>query len=178
MERVRDRTKANPNARGTSNGNERGNSVVRRERKQWLIDNYPSDMRAIRVTYADEPMRHLATSLIGEQVVMFPKPENFGSVLGLQQRVMDVHRYIVDIEVLPCTRCFHCGTPLTIETVTVDRIKPGCLGGKYRTPKMDTREGVTNVRPACAQHNSSLGGAMANSKALKPAKKRALRSVK
>jgi hypothetical protein len=46
-------------------------------------------------------------------------------------------------------RCYRCGELLTIETVTVDRIVPGCEGGTY------ARE---NIRPACGRDNSSTGG--------------------
>lgn len=48
-------------------------------------------------------------------------------------------------------RCYRCGELLTIATVTVDRIVPGCRGGSYR------RE---NIRPACATCNSETGGAI------------------
>lgn len=50
-------------------------------------------------------------------------------------------------------RCFHCGELLTLESLTIDRIVPGCLGGRY------TRE---NIRPACASCNSELGGRLAH----------------
>lgn len=48
-------------------------------------------------------------------------------------------------------RCYRCGTLLDVLTVTVDRIVPGCQGGKY------TRD---NIRPACASCNSVTGGAV------------------
>jgi 5-methylcytosine-specific restriction endonuclease McrA len=48
----------------------------------------------------------------------------------------------------PACRCYRCGALLTADTVTVDRIKPGCHGGTYR------RE---NIRPACGRCNSSTG---------------------
>ena len=47
-------------------------------------------------------------------------------------------------------RCYRCGCLLTVDTVTVDRIVPGCQGGTYRR---------TNIRPACARCNSVTGGA-------------------
>lgn len=47
-------------------------------------------------------------------------------------------------------RCYRCGQLLTVETVTVDRIVPGCRGGRY------VRH---NIRPACATCNSVTGGA-------------------
>lgn len=46
------------------------------------------------------------------------------------------------------TRCYACGKLLDEETVTVDRIIPGCRGGKY------TRD---NIRPACMTCNSHDG---------------------
>jgi len=45
-------------------------------------------------------------------------------------------------------RCYRCGVLLTVDTVTVDRIKPGCQGGTYRRD---------NIRPACGRCNSSTG---------------------
>lgn len=40
----------------------------------------------------------------------------------------------------PACRCYRCGDLLVFETVTVDRIIPGCRGGRY------TRD---NIRPSC-----------------------------
>jgi hypothetical protein len=48
----------------------------------------------------------------------------------------------------PACRCYRCGALLTTETVTVDRIRPGCQGGTYAR---------TNIRPACGTCNSSTG---------------------
>ncbi|GAA4680285.1 HNH endonuclease signature motif containing protein [Nocardioides nanhaiensis] len=48
----------------------------------------------------------------------------------------------------PACRCFRCGDLLTVATVTVDRIVPGCQGGTYRR---------TNIRPACSKCNTDLG---------------------
>jgi 5-methylcytosine-specific restriction endonuclease McrA len=48
-------------------------------------------------------------------------------------------------------RCYRCGELLTAETVTVDRIVPGCLGGRY------VRE---NIRPACIDCNTETGSAL------------------
>lgn len=45
-------------------------------------------------------------------------------------------------------RCFRCGSPLNFRTVTVDRIVPGCKGGRY------TRD---NIRPACMGCNRETG---------------------
>ena len=46
-------------------------------------------------------------------------------------------------------RCYRCGCLLTVDTVTVDRIVPGCQGGTYRRD---------NIRPACGPCNSETGG--------------------
>ena len=46
-------------------------------------------------------------------------------------------------------RCYRCGVLLTVSTVTVDRIVPGCQGGTYRR---------SNIRPACGDCNSETGG--------------------
>jgi 5-methylcytosine-specific restriction endonuclease McrA len=53
-------------------------------------------------------------------------------------------------EGVPACRCYRCGKLLTLVTLTVDRIVPGCRGGTYRR---------TNVRPACSDCNSETGGA-------------------
>ncbi|MEV6413879.1 HNH endonuclease signature motif containing protein [Kribbella sp. NPDC051718] len=45
-------------------------------------------------------------------------------------------------------RCYRCGELLTVDTVTVDRIIPGCKGGTYRR---------NNIRPACGSCNSITG---------------------
>lgn len=49
-------------------------------------------------------------------------------------------------------RCHHCMITLTDKTITVDRIVPGVLGGRY------VRD---NIRPACGTCNSETGGALA-----------------
>jgi len=60
---------------------------------------------------------------------------------------------VIDVErgtegARPACRCYRCGALLTVDTVTVDRIKPGCQGGTYAR---------TNSRPACGTCNSSTG---------------------
>lgn len=52
-------------------------------------------------------------------------------------------------------RCYRCGAMLTVDTVTVDRIVPGCKGGTYRRG---------NIRPACGPCNSETGGGVRSSK--------------
>lgn len=51
----------------------------------------------------------------------------------------------------PACRCYRCGKLLTADTVTADRIIPGCKGGTYRR---------NNIRPACGPCNSEAGGAL------------------
>lgn len=50
---------------------------------------------------------------------------------------------------IPACRCYRCGTLLTLETMTVDRIVPGCKGGTYRR---------TNIRPSCSDCANKQGG--------------------
>lgn len=53
---------------------------------------------------------------------------------------------------IPACRCYRCGCLLTVDTVTVDRIIPGCKGGTYRR---------NNIRPACGTCNYSEGARLA-----------------
>lgn len=55
-------------------------------------------------------------------------------------------------EGIPAARCYRCALLLTVDTVTVDRIIPGCQGGRYVR---------NNIRPACGPCNSETGGALA-----------------
>lgn len=48
----------------------------------------------------------------------------------------------------PACRCYRCGVLMTADTLTVDRVVPGCQGGTYAR---------TNIRPACGKCNSSTG---------------------
>jgi hypothetical protein len=109
-----------PRTRGTSNGNVRGGSEDRRRRREWLVLTYRADKDVmVLLRYSD-----------GRR--MFWTPVDLGTE-GAQ----------------PACRCYRCGVLLTTETVTVDRIKPGCQGGTYRRD---------NIRPACGTCNSSTGG--------------------
>jgi hypothetical protein len=53
----------------------------------------------------------------------------------------------------PACRCYRCGRLLTVNTVTVDRIVPGCQGGTYRRD---------NIRPSCQPCASATGAALGN----------------
>lgn len=46
-------------------------------------------------------------------------------------------------------RCYRCGILLTLWSLTVDRVIPGCRGGTYRR---------NNIRPSCALCASITGG--------------------
>jgi hypothetical protein len=48
-------------------------------------------------------------------------------------------------------KCYRCAAELTDSTITVDRIVPGCQGGRYVRG---------NIRPACLHCNSETGGAV------------------
>lgn len=65
----------------------------------------------------------------------------------LRRRQYLVEAYAADVGDGFC-RCFRCGLLLTVETVTVDRIIPGCRGGRYVR---------SNIRPACLACNTETG---------------------
>lgn len=109
-------------ARGGSNGNERGGSVQRRRRREWLVATYRADVDVLVVTAHPYP-----TALI---------PVERGRVLE-------------GLDVQPACRCYRCGMLLTVDTVSADRIKPGCDGGTYAR---------SNIRPACLTCQCVTGG--------------------
>lgn len=114
--------------RGTTNRNDRGSAEDRRRRREWLVTTY----RANRDLH--------------------PAVEQ-----GLIERVIKPLRSWMQNGVpagqgVPACRCYRCGDLLTANTVTVDRIIPGCMGGTYRR---------NNIRPACGKCNSETGGALA-----------------
>lgn len=114
--------------RGTTNGNVRGNSTTRLQRRIWLVETYRANVDASSFEISNGP---------------WEKPHRVSVPLGSGE---------------PACRCYRCAALLTVDTVTADRIKPGRDGGKYRTPRQDDREGVTNIRPACLTCNSETGG--------------------
>lgn len=114
--------------RGTTNGNDRGSSHTRAARRQWLVKTYRANYDA-RV--------HLVES--GDLIVV--RADCSGT-------------YSDDVEIwddVPACRCYRCGVLLVADTVTVDRIIPGCRGGTYRR---------NNIRPACGPCNSETGGGL------------------
>jgi hypothetical protein len=108
--------------RGTSNGNERGSAESRRRRREWLVRTYRADTDVTSV--------EVSVLDIGPLALLVPVPLGLGT---------------------PACRCYRCGALLTVDTVTADRIKPGCQGGTYRRD---------NIRPACGRCNSITGGAV------------------
>jgi hypothetical protein len=112
--------------RGTSNKYVSGNSEDRRRRRAWLLTTYAAD-----------------------QVLVTPR--GFKIQFPVPRRKIEMYQLVGDV-VEDCCRCFRCGILLTIVTLTVDRIIPGCKGGTYRRD---------NIRPACGPCNSETGGSLA-----------------
>lgn len=119
---------AKPSRRGTSSKDVQGNSTDRRRRREWLLLTYRADV----------DLR--SSDVHGVEAVAI------GSPLGVEAGLWG------DVTTEMACRCYRCGRLLTLATLTVDRIVPGCLGGKY------VRE---NCRPACGPCNSETGGALA-----------------
>jgi len=115
--------------RGTSNTNDRGSSYSRAARRKWLVENYRADVDVIQVVCN-------GVLIPGAGPVQLRLVEEFP------------HRYRVLGEPEPACRCYRCGKLLTEETLTVDRIIPGCMGGTYRR---------SNIRPACGPCNIHTG---------------------
>lgn len=109
-----------PTKRGTSNGNSSGSAEDRRRRRAWLLETYRADV---------DVFNGLSGTHFWDKDGVLAAPLGEGD---------------------PACRCFRCGRLLLLETLTVDRIKPGCLGGTYRRD---------NIRPACSKCNSETGGA-------------------
>lgn len=130
--------------RGTSNGNVSGSSYNRRARKQYLLETYRADVDVFVVEIPPAPAHGLLVNPEPQPptVLYLPVPHGDGEI---------------------ACRCYRCGALLVFETLTVDRIKPGCLGGTYR------RE---NIRPACGTDNSHTGGKLAHTPKKKAAKRR------
>lgn len=101
----------------------RGNTTDRARRKQWLLDTYAADRVLVLEEHVQRPYGVRADS-----AWMYEGP---------------------GVTILPCCRCYRCGKLLTIETVTVDRIVPGHLGGTYRR---------SNIRPSCSDCANKQGG--------------------
>lgn len=126
--------------RGTTNGNARGSSEDRRRRREWLVETYRADSDIVHIWNVER-----GASLDGPPTWI---SRTFRPASGLIRLQESWGR--VAIAFAAC-RCYRCGTLLTAETVTVDRIIPGCRGGTYRRD---------NIRPACGRCNSETGGGL------------------
>lgn len=113
-------------ARGTSNANDRGSAANRRARRTWLVGQYRADVDVVAVGTDHLDLTGPAAEF-SRRTYLIPVPYGEGQ---------------------PACRCYRCGVLLTEETLTVDRIIPGCKGGTYRR---------NNIRPACGTCNSITG---------------------
>lgn len=117
--------------RGATNGNRRGSSETRRRRRAWLVQTYRANVDALRIPALQlNPPGTFPIAVQVDATVEAP-PGAEGAVRAC--------------------RCYRCGDLLTEDTVTVDRIIPGCKGGTYRRD---------NIRPACGPCNSETGGGL------------------
>jgi 5-methylcytosine-specific restriction endonuclease McrA len=99
----------------------RGNVTDRERRRKWLLETYRADLVLVLMKGHDAPVAI--------------RPENA--------------RFYEGDTILECCRCYRCGKLLTLETLTVDRIIPGCKGGTYRR---------NNIRPSCSDCANKQGG--------------------
>lgn len=100
----------------------RGNVTDRQRRKLYLLETYAADM---------------AIAWIGLE-----------TSVAIQLSAIPIYEADGDL-VERCCRCYRCGKLLTLATLTVDRIKPGCKGGTYRRD---------NIRPSCSECANKQGG--------------------
>jgi hypothetical protein len=111
---------------GTCNGGDRGNTEDRRRRRVWLVKTFRAD---VDVRPLPRPWLDVGRVEWEKSVGVDPTPVPLGTGE-------------------PACRCYRCAALLTVETVTPDRIKPGCKGGTYRRD---------NLRPACSRCQSVTG---------------------
>lgn len=143
--------------RGTSNSDKRGSSYDRRARRARLVDRFRADRDLLAIRQHDQDGNPVPPYLIAADPCEDPE-------VALELLV-ESSRYVTAALVVPAARCYACGALLhagftwpgdldseAVEgTLTCDRIIPAAEGGTY----VDT-----NLRPACARHNSSTGGAL------------------
>ena len=128
-------------ARGSSNGNDRGNVEQRRRRRAYLLETYAADVKLIKVEYED-----------GVTLMLEPTPTSDYRWWLTQVNSLpldDATVAVLSVEEVLTARCYRCGCLLHDGTITVDRIHPKAHGGAY------TRD---NVRPTCGSCNSITGG--------------------
>lgn len=115
--------------RGTSNGNSAGSAEDRRRRRKWLLETFAADVFMVEDDL-DRP-----------RLIPISALDVYGD------------------DAILCCRCYRCGKLLTLETLTVDRIIPGCKGGRYVR---------NNIRPACSKCNESTGGKLGGQASSRP----------
>lgn len=128
--------------RGTTNGNQRGSAETRRKRREWLIENYRAD---VDVWFITDPWN----GSLAEVTKPAGSPDDFSLDFSNWETVP--FWAVLEPKWEKVCRCYRCGTFLTVDTVSVDRIIPGCKGGTYRR---------NNIRPACLPCNSKTGGSV------------------
>lgn len=129
--------------RGTDSG-PRGSAQTRRRRKRYLLETYRAN---VDVLPGDIP-------LLDDSPLDAIDNANLRSEWNARERLWEVP---IGYGEIAC-RCYRCGYLLTFETMTVDRIVPGCVktaafprGGTYVR---------NNIRPACCGCQSETGGAL------------------
>ena len=135
--------------RGASNTNDRGNTDARRARKAWMIETYRADRDLITKKPKDPWPIDLGT---------------LGGDYGQYTYLISTDAIVVDVPLgkgQPACRCYRCGTLLTIDTVTVDKIFTKPEGGNYNTPGQDRRDRKTNIRPSCNDCQIKTGAPLA-----------------
>lgn len=117
--------------RGTSNSYDRGNTATRRARRAWMVETFASDQPGFCRCY------RCGTLLYNTDA---PPPTLAGTP--------DPSTGEVIVALLP-TRAMPYFTPGWARPLTIDRVIPGCQGGRYVR---------NNIRPACGPCNSETGG--------------------
>lgn len=107
----------------------RGSAEDRRRRRAWLLETYRADVD------------------LGRFEIARWDHSTPGS-LDFAESTLWVYRPVPRGQGVPACRCYRCGCLLTIDTLTVDRIKPGALGGTYAR---------NNIRPACSPCQTLTG---------------------
>ncbi len=126
-------TEKGPTRRGTTNQNVRGNTEDRRRRREYLVETFRADALLCTLSFDGATTTRAVAR-------------------GDLERFTQVQRSIgIAVTSAEACRCYRCGFLLTVDTVTVDRIIPGCKGGTYRR---------SNIRPACEDCNSETGGGL------------------
>lgn len=144
--------------RGTTNRNQRGSTLTRRRRREWLVATYRANVDVLVLRYPDlADSERLDKAIEDKGGYGYPDLD----FLGYLDDGTGTALYVVPLGYGdPACRCYRCGDPLTVETVTVDRITPGCKKtAKYPKGGTYARE---NIRPACGGCNSETGGALAS----------------